>query len=217
VSAAPFRWNPDLDPRSLRVGYFKRAFEPDAASEDAGSQQHAHDNAVLDVLRARGFDLLPIDLPQVDTELLAMILLAEAAAAFDAITLKNLDDQLAWQDNEAWPNVFRAARFIPAVEYIQANRLRAQLIRQMAEVMRAVDVFVTPSFGGNVLSITNYTGHPAVVLPNGFTEEGMPTSITFVGGLNQDADTLAVAKAYQDATAWHLRHPPMDFEQGTTV
>jgi Asp-tRNA(Asn)/Glu-tRNA(Gln) amidotransferase A subunit family amidase len=100
---------------------------------------------------------------------------------------------------------------IPAVEYIQANRIRALLIQAMSQIMQQVDVFVVPSFGGNALTLTNLTGHPAVVLPNGFTERGTPTSITFIGGLYQEAETLAVAKAYQDATDYHLQHPPMNF------
>ena len=85
-------------------------------------------------------------------------------------------------------------------------------MQAMAKVMETVDVFVVPSFGGNALMITNFTGHPAVVLPNGFDAEGSPTSITFIGGLYKEADLLAVAKAYQDATAFHQQYPPMDYE-----
>ena len=127
------------------------------------------------------------------------------------MTLQNLDDQLTWQDKEAWPNSFRAARFIPAVEYIQANRIRAMVMRKMAEVMRGVEVFVAPPFLGKTLVLTNLTGHPAVVVPNGFKENGSPTSTTFIGGLYEEAKVLAVAKAYQDATDFHLKHPPMQY------
>ena len=135
------------------------------------------------------------------------ILAAEAAAAFDQITRDGSVDQMKRQDNSAWPNVFRAARFIPAVEYINANRLRTQLMHDMARVMSEVDVYISPSHGGNSHGITNLTGHPTVVVPNGFTDKGTPTSITFIGGLNQEAETLAVAKAYQDATDWHVSIP----------
>jgi Asp-tRNA(Asn)/Glu-tRNA(Gln) amidotransferase A subunit family amidase len=107
--------------------------------------------------------------------------------------------------------MFRAARLIPAVEYVQANRIRTLIMQEMAEVMEQVDVFVVPSFGGNALTLTNLTGHPAVVVPNGFNEKGSPTSITFIGGLYQDAETLTVAKAYQEATNFHLQYPPMDY------
>ncbi|MFQ5350267.1 MAG: amidase, partial [Thermoanaerobaculia bacterium] len=109
----------------------------------------------------------------------------------------------------AWPNVFRQSRMIPAVEYIQANRVRTLLMRQMAELMRQVDVYVTPTFGNDNLLLTNLTGHPQVALPNGFRSNGTPTSITFTGQLFGEADLLAVAKAYQDATGFHQRHPQL--------
>ena len=108
------------------------------------------------------------------------------------------------------PTVFRAARFIPAVEYINANRIRSQLCADMARLMADVDVFISPSYGGHTLGLTNLTGHPTVVVPNGFTDKRTPTSITFVGGLHKEAETLAVAKAYQDGADWHRQHPNLD-------
>jgi Asp-tRNA(Asn)/Glu-tRNA(Gln) amidotransferase A subunit family amidase len=111
------------------------------------------------------------------------------------------------QIKNAWPNVFRAARFIPAVEYIQANRLRTMVMKEMDEFMRNLDVYVAPSFGGDNLLLTNLTGHPCVVVPNGFNEDGEPTSISFMGGLFDEASVLAVARAYQQAGGFHLRHP----------
>jgi Asp-tRNA(Asn)/Glu-tRNA(Gln) amidotransferase A subunit family amidase len=141
-----------------------------------------------------------------------VILVAEAAAAFDQLTRDNLDDEMQWQEDNAWPNTFRHARFIPAVEYINANRIRTTLMRQMAAIMQDVDVFITPSFQENILTITNLTGHPCVVLPNGYTNKGTKTSISFIGGLFKEGETLAVAKAYQDATDFHQQHPPMDYE-----
>ena len=109
------------------------------------------------------------------------------------------------QIRNAWPNVFRWSRFIPAVEYIQANRLRHIIIQEMAKL--DVDVYVAPSFGGNNLLLTNLTGHPCVVLPNGFNDEGKPVSISFIGRLYDEANLLAVSKAYQDATNFHEKHP----------
>ena len=117
------------------------------------------------------------------------------------------DDQMVQQTRNAWPNSFRTSRFIPAVEYIQANRIRTLLMQKMAELMRTVDAFVTPSFGGNVLLTTNLTGHPALVLPNGFNPDGTPVSLTFIGKLFGEAELLAVAEAYQSATDFHRRHP----------
>ena len=114
----------------------------------------------------------------------------------------------------SWPNTFRTARLIPAVEYIQANRVRTLVMRAMDAAMADVDVFVTPSFGGSrndsVLLTTNLTGHPATIVPNGFTEEeGTPSSISFIGRLWGDADTLRVAKAYQDVTDFNKTVPPL--------
>jgi Asp-tRNA(Asn)/Glu-tRNA(Gln) amidotransferase A subunit family amidase len=220
VSSRPFAWNPALDPRTLRVGFVKSAFvsaEQDEKSESALKSHEtlerinrANSNKVLDVLREEGFDLIPITLPETELGPLFLILIAEAAAAFDELTRTNQDDLLTRQDDDAFPNLFRAARFIPAVEYIQANRIRFKVMQELAAIMESVDVFVTPSFGGNVLMLTNLTGHPAVVVPNGFTDQHMPTSITFIGGLYKEAETLAVAKAYQDATTFHMQHPQME-------
>lgn len=220
VTPHPFTWNPARDPRTLRVGFVSGAFESAEAGEgDSDNVLQSHQalerindrnsGAVLDVMRDQGFDLIPIELPKTDMESLFLIIVAEAAAAFDDITRDNRDDMLTRQDDKAWANIFRAARFIPAVEYINANRIRTQLMYDMARVMQEVDVFVVPSFGANALQITNYTGHPTVVVPNGFTDKNTPTSISFVGGLYQEAETLAVAKAYQDATDWHLQYPQL--------
>lgn len=199
-----FKWPPQHALSRLRVGYVKSAFEDEENSSP-------NDSVVLDTMRGLGVELIAIDMPKIDTQSLMLILTAEAAAAFDEITRHNLDDQLIRQDKDAWPNTFRKARFIPAVEYIQANRLRTQLCRDMATIMTDIDVFITPSFGGNVLHITNLTGHPAVVVPNGFNEKGTPTSISFVGGLFKETETLQVAQAFQDATRFHTAYPPLDF------
>ncbi len=220
ISPEPFTWDPALDPKSLRVGYLEKGFQlDDSALADKDADQVAYIEATLrnslatlDDMRAAGYDLIPIDLPARDTGGLWTILAAEAAAAFDQITRDGRVDTMARQDNSAWPNVFRAARFIPAVEYINANRLRTLLMADMARVMADVDVFIAPSQGANVLPITNFTGHPTVVLPNGFSDKGTPTSISFIGGLYQEAETLAVAKAYQDATDWRRRYPDLDGE-----
>lgn len=107
--------------------------------------------------------------------------------------------------------MLRMARLVPAVEYIQANRIRTLIMRAMADLMQTIDVYVAPALVGDNLLLTNLTGHPAIALPNGFTAAGTPTSITFNGRLYDEATLLAVAKLYQDATGLHLQHPPMDF------
>ena len=215
LSPEPFQWDPALDPHSLRIGYAASAFAEPEPADDPDEEalrraSHANSAAVLEVMRAEGFQLTPIELPDINVSGLWLILAAEAAAAFDQITRDGSVDQLTRQDDDAWPNIFRAARFIPAVEYINANRVRTLLMHDMARIMREVDVFISPGHDWDTLKITNYTGHPAVVLPNGFTAKHTPTSITFIGGLNMEAETLAVAKAYQDATDWHQQYPDLD-------
>ncbi|HBX65291.1 MAG TPA: amidase, partial [Balneolaceae bacterium] len=156
-----------------------------------------------------GVELIPFELPEFNAGALSLILTAEGAAAFDQLTLSNQDDLMKWQEPNAWPNSFRAAHFIPATEYINANRARYELIQKMDSVMQKVDVYISPSFGGGNLLVTNLTGHPSVVLPNGFTDDMHPTSITFMGDLFKEAEVLSVAKAYQDATDHHKKHPPL--------
>jgi Asp-tRNA(Asn)/Glu-tRNA(Gln) amidotransferase A subunit family amidase len=204
----PFNWNPDLDIKKLRIGYVKNAFEEDRENKT----WKAHDKATLETLRSLGINLIPIELPDYPIDAMSFILSAEAAAAFDELTRTNRDDLLVRQVKKAWPNVFRQARMIPAVEYIQANRVRTLVMEAMAELMSDIDVYVVPSFVGKNLLLTNLTGHPCVVVPNGFKENGSPTSISFIGGLYGEAETLAVAKAYQDATDFHLKHPELDSE-----
>jgi Asp-tRNA(Asn)/Glu-tRNA(Gln) amidotransferase A subunit family amidase len=207
----PFNWDPALDLKSIRVGYLKAEFDREAKNKDKkGAAARANELKVLETLRSLGLKLIPFELPAFPAESLAFILDAESAAAFDELTRSNRDDRLARQGQYDWPTVFRSARFIPAVEYIQANRLRTKLMKAMAEKMAGVDVFVTPSFGGDVLLITNLTGHPAVVVPDGFDDKGLPTSISFIGNLFEEAKTLRVAQAYQQATDFHLPHPDIE-------
>jgi Asp-tRNA(Asn)/Glu-tRNA(Gln) amidotransferase A subunit family amidase len=202
----PFVWDAELDVRTLRVGYLKSAFERERERQP---EWKAFDEAALETLRSLGVELIPIELPDLPVGAMRIILSAEAAAAFDDLTRSGRDDLLKRQDRGAWPNSFRAARFIPAVEYIQANRARTLALEAMAELMSQVDVYVSPSYGGNNLTLTNLTGHPCVVLPNGFRQDGTPTSITFIGRLYGEAETLAVARAFQEATDFHLRRPEL--------
>ena len=141
---------------------------------------------------------------------LAFVLSAETGAVFDELTRSNRDDLLVRQIKDAWPNVFRSSRFIPAVEYLNANRVRYLLIQKMQELMNNIDVYVAPSWEGDNLLLTNLTGHPCVVLPDGFSTDGTPTSITFMGKLFDEGRLIAVAKKYQDATDFHKKHPPFN-------
>ncbi|HET6349652.1 MAG TPA: amidase [Candidatus Krumholzibacteria bacterium] len=200
VVDAPFTYSAKTKLADIKIGYVKSLFDEDYPNK-------ANDAATLDKLRSLGATLVPIELPKIPSAPLACILTAEAAAAFDELTRSNRDDLLVRQVRDAWPNTFRAARFIPAVEYIQANRARTLLMREMEKL--PVDVYITPAFGGDNLLYTNLTGNPCVVLPNGFNDKGSPTSITFMGKLFEEGKVMTVAKAYQDATDFHLKHPPM--------
>ena len=201
VHDAPFPYAPALDLRGLRIGYLADDF----AGDYAGAAQ---DSAALAVFRGLGVQLIPIALPEAPVASMAFLLSAEAATAFDGLTLSGRDDLLVRQGRFAWPNVFRAARYIPAVEYLEANRARWRLLQAMAELFAQVDVYLSPSFEGDNLLLTNLSGHPSVVLPNGFTEPDQPSSFTLVGRLDDEATLLGVAAAYERATDWHRRHPP---------
>lgn len=198
----PFNYNPDFDFSNMRIGFVESAFEADYPTKD-------QDQAVLNVLRSLGAQLVPISLPDFPSNAISMMLEVESAAAFDDLTRSNRDDLMVRQIKNAWPNVFRTARFVPAVEYLQASRARTLLQQQMQEAIKDVDVYISPSFGGSNLLITNLTGHPSVVVPTGFNDRGMPTSITFMGHLFDEGKVLSLAKAYQQATNFHRSIPPL--------
>ena len=188
----PFAWPLVEDMQRLRVGYVENG-------RDVGKREE------LKVLRELGVELIPIELPGSNFPVapLTMILEVEAATAFDDLTRSGNTEGL-----NRWPDVFRKAEFVTAVEYLRANRLRTLVMREMENVMRQVDLYV----GGNDLVITNLTGHPTVVLPNGFEQRDgvrVPTSLTFTGRLFGEAALLTVAEAYQRATNVHLQRPPV--------
>jgi Asp-tRNA(Asn)/Glu-tRNA(Gln) amidotransferase A subunit family amidase len=197
---APFPYRPQREAARLRVGYLPAYFD----REHEGRELEL---AALAVLRAQGIDLIPVSLPGPDPSPLAFVLSVEATAAFQELTLSGRDDLLVRQERYAWPNVFRWAHFVPAVEYVQANRARFSLMQAMDRFFSEIDVYVTPSFEGDSLLLTNLTGHPQVVVPCGFRADGTPHSVSFVGRLYDEATVLAVARVYQEATAWHRQHP----------
>jgi len=199
----PFNYDPKLKLSKLRIGYLKGDFD-----QEQGERKE-HDEATLQKLRALGADLIPIALPNYPLGNISFVLSTEAATAFDELTRSNRDDLMKQQGADAWPNAFRQRRFVPAVEYLQAQRLRYLLIQDTAKVFDKVDLFLAPSLSGRSLLLSNLTGNPGVVLPNGFTKAGMPTSICFIGRLFGEAQLLAAAKQYQDATDFHRKHPPM--------
>jgi Asp-tRNA(Asn)/Glu-tRNA(Gln) amidotransferase A subunit family amidase len=215
VKDIPFSWDATLKPTALRVGYNKAAFELPERN-DKNQLQHGtkrFDDAALDVLRKLGVPLIPVELPEMPYGAMRLVLTAEGAAAFDELTRSGRDKELVQQTPRDWANTFRTARFIPAVDYVNANRARTLAMQKWHALFQTVDVIVTPTNVGSQLTATNLTGHPAVILPSGFRDTSdtdatqVPVSLTFLGGLYQEAKLLAVAKAWQDATDFHLRHP----------
>lgn len=197
----PYAVPAPVDPAGWRVGYPAGAFG-----------EESPDRRVLAELEALGVELVPVELPDFPVREMMIILQAEAATAFDELTRDGRDDLLTRQGPDAWPNSFRSSRLIPAVEYLRANRLRTRLMREMDQVLAGVDLYVHPSFGAS-LGITNLTGHPCVVAPSGFRENGTPRSICFTGQLYDEARLLALAAAWQRSTGYHRRHPELGAAQ----
>ena len=214
VGDAPFNWNPNTNISTLRIGYLKTEFDgptTPATNEQQrtqAEQRRALYKTALEVLEKAGAKLTPIELPKFSTGSLRFILSAEAAAAFDDITRDGRVNQLSGQSPNDWPNTFRTSRFIPAVEYLRAQRARTLLMHQMENLMSQWDVFVSPAPGSASLLVTNLTGHPAVVLPCGFVND-LPIAIMFTGGVYDEVSPLRVALAYERATKWHRMHPDL--------
>ena len=202
VQDAPFNYNKNIDVKKLRVGYLKKDFEREYGFK-------ANDQATLEALRKAGIELVPLELPDLPARDLTLTISVEGAAAFDELTRSGRDSLMVQQHKNAWPNSFRSARFVSAVEYIQAQRVRTLMIQQMHEKFKGIDVYISPSFASNNLVITNLTGHPCVVVPNGFQKNGMPTTITFMGNLYGEAKVLAFAKFFQDLTNFEEQHPKL--------
>jgi Asp-tRNA(Asn)/Glu-tRNA(Gln) amidotransferase A subunit family amidase len=255
VNPASFAWNPAFDWKRLRVGYLKSEFDaleplkpdepkPSETEEEKKKRERRNDErkqrrarsdydrrfelAGLDRLRALGVDLIPIELPKLPYGAMTTLLTAEAAAAFDDLTLSGRDKLLTEQGVQDWPNAFRVARFYPAVQYIQANRARSLAIEQVSALFEKVDIIVAPSAGTQLVA-TNLTGHPALIVPNGLRGAdaprvpavgdgdsddvggpGTPVSLTFLAGHYQDARLAAFGWAYQQAAGFLNLHPTLD-------
>ncbi len=252
---ASFLWNPDFDWKSLRIGYLKndfddpKPFKPEQApaTESAEDKKKREDRnafmqtrhervaydhkfavAALDKLKSMGVNLIPVELPKLPYGAMVTMLECEAAAAFDDLTTSGRDKLLTEQGPDDWPNNFRTARFFPAVEYIQAARARTLACQQVSALFEKVDIIVAPTEGLQLV-VTNLTGHPALIVPNGFRGPdaphppkeddgnddniggpGTPVSITFLAGLYEDAKLAAFGKAYQETTDFHKQHPKLD-------
>ena len=201
---AAFNFNATKSINQLRVGYLKEAFEKDTTIAGENGQK------ALEVIRKMGVNLEAIALPEnIPFDAFDIILRAEAGAFFDELVRSNGDDKMVQQNKRSRANSLRQSRFIPAVEYLQANRFRTLLIEGMHQVMKKYDVVIAPTFGGRQLLITNLTGHPALAMPTGFNEKGRPTSITFLGNLFDEAAILQLGMAFQRGTDFENLHPPL--------
>jgi Asp-tRNA(Asn)/Glu-tRNA(Gln) amidotransferase A subunit family amidase len=196
-----FNYTGKIDLKNLRIGYAKNYID----SLPAGSAE----KKTLDLLRKLGAKINGFNFPDSlhGDEILSLIVSVESAAVFDPLTRSNRDDEMVQQNKDRWPNTFRLARFIPAVEYLNACRMRYRIMQEMAPVYNQYDIIIAPPETGDQLAITNLTGNPSITLPIGFAENGMPESISFIGKLFGEADLLAFAKAFQGATRFHLQHP----------
>jgi Asp-tRNA(Asn)/Glu-tRNA(Gln) amidotransferase A subunit family amidase len=206
----PFNWDATLDVRKLRVAYLKAAFENTRQTP----QVEANDRAALDKIRSLGIELAEFKLPDNPKLDPSAILNAEGIVALHD-PVDTHPEQLARPDRIASQNAYR---LYPAPDYVNANRARMLLMQEMDKLMAKIDVYLLPydyaDYTPNPVAdrstgITNLTGHPSVTLPHGFDEKGHPTGLTFIGKLFGEAQMLAMAKAYQDSTGWHLKHPKL--------
>ena len=198
-----FRFEPKAKGKKLRIAYSKNYF--DRLKKDRPEWK------VIDDFKKMGYDLIPVDFPDsavYKADIMNIILSAESSAAFEELTLSGKDDLIERQDKNFWPNIFRSGRFIPAAEYINANRHRYALSDAVNNFMKQYDVVIVPSFAGNQSAITNLTGHPVICFPIGFNQQGLPASISLVGNLYDEASILQAAKAYQEFTGHEEKHPP---------
>ena len=146
----------------LKVGYFPAWMSESPATEV--------DRAALETVRRLGMKAVEVALPDWPYGSLNTILFAEAAASFEDLTLSHGLDRLKIQVSDAWPNTFRQSRFLSAVDYVQADRLRRKVAGEMARLFRQVDLLLVPGLRDEMLTISNFTGHPALTLPAGFVE-----------------------------------------------
>lgn len=198
----PFYWNANQEIKGIRIGYTKNLFEMEY-------QNREFDLKTLEVLKNLGFKLKPIKLSSLSSHVIDIITTCDMSTFFEELVLNKIDV-------EPWANSLKAARFIPATEYIKAQRYRWLLMDEMKKLFDQINIIITPTIdytndfwktSSNYL--TNLTGHPAVVIPNGFKENGMPSSITLIGDLYKEGDVLRIAKLLQDKTGFHLMKPEL--------
>jgi Asp-tRNA(Asn)/Glu-tRNA(Gln) amidotransferase A subunit family amidase len=240
VVDVPFNWNAQLDIKKLRIGYLRAAFE-----ENTDPVGRSHQQATLDALTALGVKLVAVEVPEFTTDVSAINV--ESATFFDEMMREGRDKKLT---NLGRANGWKGARTLPAVDYLQSQRVRMMMMMKLAEATAHVDVYLGPGNGGGATgggrggrggadagaagadtgagagrgdaepprrqgpgqrhsAMANLATYPAVAVPNGFNAAGVPTSITFFARPFAESELLAVVKAYQDATGFHLKHPKL--------
>jgi len=198
----PFNYTGRIDLSKLKIAYASNYI--DSLPEDSPEKQ------TLAILRKLGAKVGPMSFPDdlKGNDILSLIIGVESAAAFDKLTRTNQDDAMVQQNKDRWPNTFRTARFVPAVEYVNACRLRNSIMQKVDPILSNYDIIIAPPETGDQLAITNLTGHPSVTLPVGKMKNGLPGSISFIAGhLYDEGRLLAFAKAFQDATPFNKQHP----------
>ena len=198
VRGVPFNWDGAASASGLRIGFFESAFEQLESENDPENLEHAR--RTLDTLRSLGYDLKPVEIPR--DRLIYFIEYVERSAGFDEFKRSRRDENLVRQGHRG---ELRASHLVPAVEYLQANRIRYLFMQEVAGIMEGLDAVVSPWRAINPL--TSMTGHPVVTVPNGFDPDGTPTGIALVGQIYGEERLLLAAKTLQDATDFHTRHP----------
>lgn len=200
--AAPFSFNGHIETlKGVKIGYIKEDF-------DAKYDNRSNDSLTLVKLKELGGELIPIEYPKLPIGEMGFILGTEAGAAFQNLVLNGQVNQLVRQEKRNWAYTLRAAQFISATEYINANRARTLLIQQWYEKLKGLDLYMSSCFSTN-LTLTNLTGNPAIVVPNGTIGPKYRTSITFNGQLFGEGRMLEAAMIYQKATRFHNQHPSL--------
>ncbi len=196
-----FNYTGTVDIKKLKIAYIKNYIDTLPANST--------EKQTLATLKKMGATVTPINFPDNlhGDEILSLIIGVESAALFDELTRSNRDDLMVQQGKDRWPNTFRTSRFVPAVEYLNACRMRYQIMAQMDPFIDQYDIIIAPPETGDQLAITNLTGNPSITLPNGMLKNNMPASISFIGKHFGEAKLLAFAKAYQEFTGYNLKHP----------
>ncbi|MFM7488346.1 MAG: amidase [Cytophagales bacterium] len=199
-----FAFTPRTNLNGLKIGYFKKLFDNDT------TVKHKIDSLSLYTLRTLGAELEEIQMPDsIPFDVFDIILRAEAGSFFDELVRAHQDRLMSEQDGDSRTNSLRQARFISAVEYLQANRFRKLLIEKFNLIIKKFDLVIAPANGKNISLAGNLSGHPAITIPHGFDDKGRPTAITFIGNLYDEAPLLEAAFLFQQNTEWEERHPKL--------